>query len=182
MSLPIFTTLCPFSSLKRRWLSVPQNTTTTEVKLEKGCRPCRRNRQGAAAVEFALVAPVFFLMVFGIFEFGRAIMVQQVLSNAAREGARVAILDSPTPTHNQVVATVNSFLQSAGIPTASVTVTIDAGPSHATEPTDASVTYGSPVKVSVQIPYNNVSWIPASRFFKDRNLTASTVMRRETIQ
>jgi Flp pilus assembly protein TadG len=35
-----------------------------------------RNRQGAAVVEFALVAPLFFLLVFGIIEFGRLIMVQ----------------------------------------------------------------------------------------------------------
>ena len=31
-------------------------------------------------------------------EFGRAIMVQQVLTNASREGARLAVFDSPTPT------------------------------------------------------------------------------------
>ena len=35
---------------------------------------------------------MFFLMVFGMIEFGRAIMVQQVLTNASREGARVAVL------------------------------------------------------------------------------------------
>ena len=69
----------------------------SEVGLEKTCRLCRRNRQGASAVEFALVAPVFVVMVFGLIEFGRAIMVQQVMTNAAREGARLAILDSPTP-------------------------------------------------------------------------------------
>ena len=48
----------------------------TGVKLEKACRPCRRNRRGAAVVEFAIVAPLFFLMIFGMIEFGRAIMVQ----------------------------------------------------------------------------------------------------------
>jgi Flp pilus assembly protein TadG len=38
--------------------------------------------------EFAVVAPVFFLMVVGFLEFGRALMVQQVLINASRVGAR----------------------------------------------------------------------------------------------
>jgi Flp pilus assembly protein TadG len=190
MSLPIFPNLWRrvassefwggFGPLRRS--SVSQNRLGPKVKLEKGCRVCRRNRQGAAAVEFALVAPVFFLMVFAIFEFGRAIMVQQVLTNAAREGARVAILDSPTPTHDLVVSTVNTYLQSAGLPSASASVAIDAGSSHATEPTDASVKYGAPVKVTVQIPYNSVSWLPISRFFPNKNLTASTMMRRETVQ
>ncbi len=76
---------------------VGRNQSSGEVKLERACRPCRRNRRGAAVVEFAVVAPVFFLLVFGMIEFGRAIMVQQILTNASREGARVAVLDSPTP-------------------------------------------------------------------------------------
>ena len=47
----------------------------------------RSRRRGAAATEFAIVAPVFFLMVIGFIEFGRALMVQQVLVNASRVGA-----------------------------------------------------------------------------------------------
>ena len=58
-------------------------------------------------------------MVFGMIEFGRAIMVQQVLTNASREGARVAILDSPTPNARRAVvtSTVNGYLQNAGLST-----------------------------------------------------------------
>src|SRR5262249_39362220 len=40
-------------------------------KLEKLCRTCRRNRRGAAAVEFAVVSPVLFLLIFGMIEYGR---------------------------------------------------------------------------------------------------------------
>ena len=47
-----------------------------------------KRRLGAAATEFAIVAPVFFLMIIGFIEFGRALMVQQVLINASREGQR----------------------------------------------------------------------------------------------
>src|SRR5262245_56963600 len=47
-------------------------------------------RRGAAATEFAIVAPVFFMMIIGFIEFGRALMVQQVLVNASRVGARMA--------------------------------------------------------------------------------------------
>jgi hypothetical protein len=57
-------------------------------------RPNRR--RGAAVVEFAVIAPLFFMMVFGIIEFGRALMVQQILTNASREGARRAIVEGAT--------------------------------------------------------------------------------------
>ncbi len=48
-----------------------------------------REDRGAAAVEFALIMPILFLLVFGIFEFGRAYNAQVSLTGAAREGARV---------------------------------------------------------------------------------------------
>lgn len=52
----------------------------------------RRRVRGQAMVEFALVAPVFFLLLFGTIEGGRFILYYQALNNAAREGARYAIV------------------------------------------------------------------------------------------
>lgn len=57
--------------------------------------------RGQALVEFALVAPFFFALLFSIVEFGRAIYFMQILNNAAREGARYAIVhgnESTDPT------------------------------------------------------------------------------------
>ena len=51
-----------------------------------------RTTSGQAIVEFALVAPVFFLLLFGIIEAGRFIIYYETLSNAAREGTRYAIV------------------------------------------------------------------------------------------
>ena len=52
-----------------------------------------RSRSTAQAmVEFALVAPIFFLMIFGIIEGGRFILFYETLNNAVREGARYAIV------------------------------------------------------------------------------------------
>lgn len=48
--------------------------------------------RGQALVEFALVAPIFFLLLFGIIEAGRFILYYQTLNNATREGARYAIV------------------------------------------------------------------------------------------
>jgi Flp pilus assembly protein TadG len=49
-------------------------------------------------VEFALVAPIFVLLLFSIIEFGRAIYVVEMLNNAAREGARYAIVHGANST------------------------------------------------------------------------------------
>ena len=52
----------------------------------------RRRRVGQALAEFALVAPVFFLLLFATIEGGRFILFYQALNNATREGARYAIV------------------------------------------------------------------------------------------
>jgi hypothetical protein len=52
----------------------------------------REPRRGQAMVEFALVAPVLFLLLFGIIEGGRFILYYETLNNATREGARYAIV------------------------------------------------------------------------------------------
>jgi len=53
----------------------------------------RRRPDGQGLVEFALVLPVLLLILMGVFDFGRAVFAYNSLSNAAREGARVAIVD-----------------------------------------------------------------------------------------
>lgn len=53
----------------------------------------RRRAHGQSLVEFALVLPVLLLVFMGILDFGRAVFASNTLSNAARGGARVAIVD-----------------------------------------------------------------------------------------
>ena len=150
------------------------------VELEQVCRLCRRNRKGAAAVEFAIVAPIFFLLIFGMIEFGRMVMVQQVITNASREGARVAVLDGAVRDGSQsspgVIDSVERYLQNARIDPNDATITVDPY-------TPSSAGYGEPVTVTVAIPFSQVSWLPSPFFLNgDTNLTATTVMRRETVQ
>ena len=141
------------------------------LKLERLSRLCRRDRRGTAVVEFALVAPILFLLVFGMIEYGRLVMVQQVLTNASREGAREGVLDGTTTA--DVQASVNNYLASATVTGATVTVT----PSP---PNSAG--YGAPVTVTVSVPFNQVSWLPSPIFLGGSVMTATTVMRRETTQ
>jgi len=133
----------------------------------------RRKRRGAAAVEFAIVAPLFFLLVFGMIEYGRMVMVQQVITNASREGARRAVLDGATTT--EVRTKVNNYLESAGIAQNDEYITVSPDP-----PTSAG--YREPVSVSVTVPFSEVSWIPAPMFLKGVDLSATTVMSRESVQ
>jgi Flp pilus assembly protein TadG len=134
-------------------------------------RRARRNRRGTAVVEFAVVAPLFILLVFGMIEFGRMIMVQQIMTNASREGTRRAIIEGSTQT--EVENLVTNYLDNASVPGATVTVT----------PSDLSnVGFGDPVSVSVSIPFNTVSWIPSPMYLEDATLQASTVMQAERFQ
>ena len=57
-----------------------------------GPRPDRR-RRGQALVEFALVVPIFLLLLFGLIEVGRFIYLNNAFNEAAREGARYGSVD-----------------------------------------------------------------------------------------
>jgi hypothetical protein len=62
------------------------------VRARRSTRSATGRTRGQALVEFALVAPFFFILLFSIVEFGRAIYYIQILNSAAREGARYAIV------------------------------------------------------------------------------------------
>jgi Flp pilus assembly protein TadG len=141
----------------------------TGDKLDRPYRLFRKKRLAAAAVEFAVVAPVFLLLVFGMIEYGRMVMVYQVLTNASREGARASVLDGATT--SSVNTTVTNYLTDAFI--SGATVTVSPNP-----PSGAQ--YGDPVTVTVSIPFSQVSWLPSPMYLGSRTLASTTVMRRET--
>jgi Flp pilus assembly protein TadG len=60
------------------------------------CRPDTGRSRGQALAEFALVAPIFFVILFGIIESGRFIFHYEMLSSATRDGARYAIVHGGT--------------------------------------------------------------------------------------
>ena len=57
-------------------------------------KPWRRGDRGQALVEFALVLPVFLLVFFGLLDMGRYVYLRSVLSQAAREGARLGSVEA----------------------------------------------------------------------------------------
>ncbi len=73
---------------------------------------CRR-RGGQAVVEFALILPLFMLLVFGTLEFGRAYYDMHLITNAARGGARVGSL--PGKVESDVTSAVDASMNDVGL-------------------------------------------------------------------
>ena len=73
-----------------------------------------RNQRGSALLETAITLPLVLLVTVGIFEFGRAYQTWQVMTNAAREGARVSVL--PESTDADVENAVRNYLKNGQLP------------------------------------------------------------------
>ena len=69
---------------------MPSPTAST-ASVRKALRRFRRNRRGSAAVEFALVAPVFFALLFAIIETALMFFATQVLETVTQDSARMII-------------------------------------------------------------------------------------------
>lgn len=124
-----------------------------------------------------MVAPIFILLVFGMIEFGRAVMVQQVLVNASREGARQAVLDGAT--EQEIQNRVGMYLDSSNIQNETLIYTV-----NGTEVSDPTTTagFGDAVGVEIQVNFDDVSWMPVPHYIGDTVLRATSIMRRETSQ
>jgi Flp pilus assembly protein TadG len=129
-----------------------------------------RRRTGAAVAEFAFVAPVFFLMIIGFVEFGRALMVQQVIVNASRVGARQATM--PGATTSEVSTAVQDYASSVSVSPVTVSVT----------PDPFSAASGSQITVTTSVDFSQVSWLAPPWFLGGRTLTAASTMRKEGIE
>ena len=82
-----------------------------------------RDDRGQALVEFALIMPFLLLFLVGIVEFGRAWNQHQVITDAAREGARKAVVFDASVTVDTVENTIKRALAAAGINPAGATIT-----------------------------------------------------------
>lgn len=139
-----------------------------------------KSERGAALLETALTLPLLLLIAVGIFDFGRAYQTWQVLTNAAREGARVAVL--PNAAAGAAGARVAAYLQSGQLPDAAgasvvvTTETIDIG---------GGATAGAS-RVTVNYPFQFIALQPIARLIRNGStagapltMTASAVMRNE---
>lgn len=139
-----------------------------------------RPREGAAMVEMAVVLPVFVLLLMGVIEFGRGMMVSNMVVNAAREATRMAVLTGSTNT--EVTSGVTSFLQqSLSVPPGDVTTTITITPATGNpDPNNSLASSNSRdlITVTVQVPFSKVSLLPPS-YMKNTLIKGQSAMRHE---
>ena len=76
----------------------------------------------------AIALPILLLIIFGIIEFGRAWHLRQVVTDAAREGARRAVVQDPTITKEAVWDGIRLALGHAGVDTSDMTIAFDTLP------------------------------------------------------
>jgi Flp pilus assembly protein TadG len=72
-----------------------------------------RCERGSELIEFAIVAPLLILLVAGIFDFGMMFRTYEAVTNAAREGARVGVLEGYAPA--DVKDRVDAYMAAAGL-------------------------------------------------------------------
>jgi Flp pilus assembly protein TadG len=135
--------------------------------------------RGTALIETAMTLPLLLLVSVGIFEFGRAFQTWQVLTNAAREGARLAVM--PGSSDSAVKARVQSYLTSGQLtntpeilPTAS---TVDIGGGATAKSSLVTVNYPFQFMVLQPVASLVVRGATVGGAF---TLTASAEMRNES--
>jgi Flp pilus assembly protein TadG len=147
--------------------------------MRRGLLRRARNERGAALLEMALTLPLLLLVCVGILEFGRAYQTWQVLTNAAREGARVAVL--PGTTQSDVTTRVRQYMTAGQLPNAATaTVAIDGSQTVSIGAGTASAS-----QVTVTYPFDFIVLDPIARLATGRgtgtnlNMVAQATMRNE---
>jgi Flp pilus assembly protein TadG len=144
-----------------------------------------RRHGGQSMVEFAVLAPVFFMLLLGTIDLGRAVYIYNTISDAAREGARAGIpFDTPLPTNAQVVAAVQSKLGggfSLAVDTACAGQPVSATcPTTPTTPNTGYIWYSSGIgtpgrqPITVKITFLFQPWIPVIRDASGNGVVIST--------
>ena len=145
-----------------------------------------RRQDGAALIEAAFTLPIMLLVCIGVLEFGRAYQAWQVVTNASREGARVAVL--PAYTDESAIARVKTYLKNGGLDATIVDsedtkVEITATTIPVNE--DGTIT-ASAAQVRVEFPFSFMVLQPVAQLVVSDStagdsfpMVATTVMRNE---
>lgn len=135
----------------------------------------KARQRGAAAVEFALVLPFLLMMVLGTIDWGWYFFVREVVTNAAREGARagaVATAANPTQAAEDIAGNYLTNFGLTGTPT--VAVNLSSSTIGATAVTTMSVTVTYPVG-----SLTGFTSLPQYASLVPANVQAQAQMRRE---
>lgn len=126
-------------------------------------------------MEFAIITPVFLLMLAGIIEFGQAFRIEHLLSNACRRGARSAILSGSSTCAVQTNVT-NQCVSMLGVKSSNVTVTVMV---NGTSADLSSAVKGDQIDVTVSIPYCKAGVGFFSNIFLNAKLSSTCILEHE---
>jgi Flp pilus assembly protein TadG len=146
-------------------------------------RPRERVRRGAVAVECALILPFLMMVVLGIIECGQVMTDQEIITNATREGARLASLGGSTigtstsTGSNEVMYRVRSYLDAGGVASSAATITVTDLNGAVTDLPQSNA--GDRIQVSASVPFNKIAW-STPWFFGGATLSSSSIMRKES--
>lgn len=146
---------------------------------ESSCHPRQSKRLGSAIVETAFMLPIMLSITFGVVEFGRALMVSNLITNAAREGTRLGIVRGVTTAEvkaavvDQVLRTVGTTIQTSAV---DVVVTPYQGNPNPNNETANAMTRDL-VHVQVNVAYNDVGYF--FRYLAGITLRGQCAMRHE---
>jgi Flp pilus assembly protein TadG len=140
--------------------------------------------QGQSMIEAAMTLPIVLLVCVGIFEFGRAFQTWQVLTNAAREGARIAVMPSTAPAGVETIVRnymTDGQLDTTAVANATVTInpaaTVGIGGGATAAATVVTISY--PYQFSVLQPVASLV-VSGSTVGAPMSMTASAKMRNES--
>lgn len=136
----------------------------------------RAARRGAAAVEFAVVAPLFFLLLGGIIEFGQAFRIEHMLSSATRRAARAAIVDGATTSQVQQKAKTQCA-QTLGVNEADITVALTINGNTGVNLSQAEE--GDEIGLTVSIPYSKAGAGFYANTFSNSILSSTCALEHE---
>ena len=131
-----------------------------------------------------MVSPVLLLIAIGIIDVGQFVSVGQIVNNASREGARVAVR-SDTDWASDVDAAVLAYMTDSitGVPPDMIGSALQVGVTDEygtiTGGDMTLVDSGSQVQVVITFDYQSIRWAPSSFFGATTEIQATTVMRRE---
>jgi Flp pilus assembly protein TadG len=131
-----------------------------------------KNQRGSALLETAITIPIVLLVSVAVFEFGRAYQTWQVLTNAAREGARVAIIAGTTD--QEITTTVRNYLTSGrltnpGAASVNISRTVPFGPA------------GTASSVTVSLPFSFIVLNPVARLVTPNSTVGNAPLTMQSV-
>lgn len=101
-----------------------------------------RRQHGTVLVEFALVAPLLLVLLFGTIEMGRVLNAMVLVSNASREGARRGSVGA---SEDQVKTAVRNYLTASGLDATRLSAQVTKSTVSGTRQIDVKLTYALPL-------------------------------------